>query len=87
MADRTFSRRQFLRIKRQSHLLTVATALPPGAAEAAETLPPSGFKISDIQDDPEVRIGWRQASGRCSWRAVSSIHSGAILPLSTCRRR
>ena len=55
MADRTFSRRQFLRLSAGAAMgLTLATALPPGAAEAAETPPPSLPQISDIQDDPEV---------------------------------
>ena len=55
MADRTFSRRQFLRLTAGAAMgLTVATALPPGAAEAAETPPPSLPQVSDIQDDPEV---------------------------------
>ena len=55
MADRTYSRRQFLRLSAGAAMgLTLATALPPGAAQAAETPPPSLPQVSDIQDDPEV---------------------------------
>ena len=55
MADRTYSRRQFLRLSAGAAMgLTLATALPPGAAQAAETPPPFLPQVSDIQDDPEV---------------------------------
>ena len=56
MADRTFSRRQFLRLTAGAAMgLTVATALPPRTVQADETPPPSLPQVSDILDDPEVQ--------------------------------
>ena len=55
MPDRTFSRRQFLRLTAgAAAALTVATALPPRTVQADETPPPSLPQVSDIQDDPDV---------------------------------
>ena len=56
MADRTFSRRQFLELTAKATMAYVtATALLPRPVQADETPPASGVQASDALNDPEVQ--------------------------------